>query len=315
VHEGDESGGHYICYFKNGPYWYLFNDSGASITKIENLDKEYIESRWTFLVYFRNQIPTYKVDFISSLPILSNAKSFAKSVGKKYGLDVLSIGMLSSIVVYLLSIENSQNFDVKYEDFIWLISGLSIIIFFLVSSNEPIDVTVRNFFKNLTSSSDSTHSGGYLNIPNNWIDLKNYIIEQVTFILTEWYNTTDRSKKSLEGIIEKFKINNYSIEPQLELAQLVKTPEYTLTIIKSNKSGLSKLNVSQQIMLLRSLRWKVNMTSVGPVLIDWNQWIKLLAPKEQIIINQIVDSNPWIKSNIQSYIYNINLNHSNLLNK
>ena len=57
------------------------------------------------------------------------------------------------------------------------------------------------------------------------------------------------------------------------------------------------------------------MTPLGPLLIDWDQWVKLLVPKEQIIVNKIISSNPWIKYSIQSYIYNINMNHSNLLNK
>ena len=50
------------------------------------------------------------------------------------------------------------------------------------------------------------------------------------------------------------------------------------------------------------------MTPLGPLLIDWDQWIKL-NPQ----LKQVINSNPWIKYPIQSYIYNINLNHSNLL--
>ncbi len=317
VHTGSADGGHYVCYFKNGLYWYLFDDIGASIRKIDNLDMDFIQSRWNFLVYFRSVIP----QIVPTLPTLptpsgsSSSSNFSKAranlIVSKYNLNPISTILLSSLILYLVSIQYSEDFNIQNKDLIWLIGGLAMIIYVLIDSDKSIEKTVSKFFTDLFNHLSSTHSGGFFNTPTNWEDFKNFVIQQVTYILTEWYNTTDKSKNSLEQIIEKFKSNN--LIQQLELAQLVKSPEYTISLIKSNKTILSKLNVNQQIQLLRSLKWKVNMTPLGPILIDWDQWVKLLNPKEHQQINQFIESNPWVKYQIQSYIYNINMNYSNLL--
>ena len=199
------------------------------------------------------------------------------------------------------------------KDLFWSIGVLSIIISELVSPDEPIIDTVSKFINYLFEliGLKKPFSGGGNRF--DLLDSVKFIIDKVSSILTEWYYQTDRSEISLKQIIKKFKSNNFV--QQLEFTELVKSPEYTLSIIKSNKSSITNLIIAQQIQLLRGLRWKVNMTPLGPLLIDWDQWIKLLNPQEQKQINETIKTNPWIKYSIQSYIYNINLNHPKLLNK
>jgi hypothetical protein len=308
VHSGGGDDGHYICYFRNGPNWYLFNDSGARIDKLTSIDIKTIEQNWVLLVYFKNQIPQDDILQVLVAKYRSSGNYITSQISQKYQLRPITVVLVTSLVLYLLA--NNEKLSPEDKDTFWLIGSLSIVISELVSPDVPIEVTVNKFIKYLFKLVTGPQISG-----GGRTSLIKYIIDNVTLILTEWYSNPSRSQESLKQIIQKFKSNSLSIQPQLNLTELVRTPEYTLSIIKSNKSTLSELNLSQQIQLLRSLKWKVNMTPLGPLLIDWDQWVKLLVPKEQIIVNKIISSNPWIKYSIQSYIYNINMNHSNLLNK
>ncbi len=309
VHGGSARGGHYTCYFKHGSIWYIFNDCGANISTSKNpINEPFIRSNWVLLVYFKQNLSN--VPFID-IPIpnhhvtekYSPTSNISNQISQDYKLKPITLMLLASLVTYLMGNDDRLSSDEKKT--LWLIGGLSIVISELVSPEEGIEITVSKFINNLfklIGSINQPMKGG--GDKNKFID---YIIEKVSLILNEWYYKTDKSDQSLKQIIEKFKLDNGLIK-QLELAELVKSPEYTLNLINSYKTNLTKLNIQQQIKLLRGLKWKVNMTPLGPLLIDWDQWIKL-NPQ----LKQIINSNPWIKYQIQSYIYNINLNHSNLL--
>ncbi len=332
VHGGGASGGHYTCYFKHDSKWYEFNDCGAKISSAKNpVNDVYNKSNWVLLVYFKENlnnipfldipIPNYSPSFDSpprssssspsSSSFSSSSSSLSNKVIVKYGLKPATGLLITLLIIYFMSKNEESSSDDK--DLFWSIGVLSIIISELVSPDEPIIDTVSKFinylFELIGLKKPFAGGGNKFNLSNS----VKFIIDKVSSILTEWYYQTDRSEISLKQIIKKFKSNNFV--QQLEFTELVKSPEYTLSIIKSNKSSITNLIIAQQIQLLRALRWKVNMTPLGPLLIDWDQWIKLLNPQEQKQINETIKTNPWIKYSIQSYIYNINLNHPKLLNK
>lgn len=342
VHEGGATGGHYTCYFKHNDQWYIFNDCGSNISVYQEdpTKNTIIRSNWVLLVYFKqnlnipvidipiiNQSNSYQSNFTKfnftqsksnqfNQPNFTqlNSSDIASQINKKYQLKPITLVLLTSLIIYLLAKDEELSLDEKKK--VWLIGGLSLVISELISPDEPIEQTVSKFIGYLFElvGLKNPLGGGGMSFPSGLQPTIQFIIKKVTTILTEWYNTTDRSRKALEEIIERIKNESPSnFARQLEFAQLVKSPEYTLGLIKSNKSIVSKLDINQQIILLRGLGWKVNMTPLGPILIDWDHWASLLGSQTVQQINQLTESNSWVKYQIQSYIYNINLNHSNLL--
>ena len=175
VHGGGGDDGHYICYFRNGPNWYLFNDSGARIDKLTSIDIKTIEQNWVLLVYFKNQIAQENI-----LQVL--VAKYRSS--QKYQLRPITVVLVTSLVLYLLA--NNEKLSPEDKDTFWLIGSLSIVISELVSPDVPIEVTVNKFIKYLFKlvTGPQISGGGSQISSGGGTSLIKYIIDNVTLILT-----------------------------------------------------------------------------------------------------------------------------------
>jgi len=340
VHEGSSSsssGGHYVCYFRNGPNWYKFNDSGAKISKVTSIHIKTIEQNWVLLVYFKNQIPQddiLKVLYSKETGDHTDVEKAANKIGKKYEFKPISKSILISLIGWIIYSEinkdnNNDNNDEK-DEMIIIIGLIAMFVSELVSPDEPIKDTVTKFINYISEilypKPESNAEGGFKNpyIQNQYggfdfISSVQQLIYHVTEILTAWVN----SNKSIpiKQIIEEYKsiILNPTVilVKQMVLASTSKSITMGIDLANkyindSNYKIFIKADPIQQIKILRGLGWKVIIGSNGLTkLINWDTWITI-GPSELIKIKKS-KPNPIVKYIIQIYISNINQSYSNLL--